>query len=56
MRLHRLLALTLVCGLAAPAFAQMNFEGLDLGGSKKKKKPAKKPDKKPDEKKLEARR
>ncbi|MFZ5438607.1 MAG: adventurous gliding motility protein GltC [Myxococcota bacterium] len=52
MRLHRLLALTLICGLAAPAWAQMNFEGLDLG-SKKKKKPKKQPEKKPEEKKPE---
>ena len=52
LRLTRLLALLLVAGLATPAFAQMNFEGLDLGGgNKKKKKPnGKKPpkdDKKP---------
>lgn len=37
MRLTRLLALALITALAAPAWAQMNFEGLDLGGKKKKK-------------------
>jgi tetratricopeptide (TPR) repeat protein len=53
MRLTRLLALVVVAGLAAPSFAQMNFEGLDLGGAKKKKKGAdtkKKKDEKKDEK------
>ena len=38
MRFSRLLVMMVVAGLAAPSFAQMNFEGLDLGGSKKKKK------------------
>ncbi|HEY1087556.1 MAG TPA: hypothetical protein VGE37_07675, partial [Archangium sp.] len=55
MRLTRLLALALITALAAPAWAQMNFEGLDLGG-KKKKKPAggkKKNDDKKDDKKDE---
>ncbi|HEY0882931.1 MAG TPA: adventurous gliding motility protein GltC [Archangium sp.] len=56
MRLTRLLALALITALAAPAWAQMNFEGLDLGG-KKKKKPAggkkKNGDSKKDEKKDE---
>src|SRR5687767_13911933 len=38
--------------LAAPASAQMNFEGLDLGGKNKKKQPPKEAKKKdPDEKK-----
>ena len=53
MRLTRLLALMVIAGLTMPAYAQMNFEGLDLGGSKKKKKTPKgekKPDKKPEEK------
>lgn len=54
MRLTRLLVVMVVAGLAAPSFAQMNFEGLDLGGSKKKKKPKadpkKKDEKKPEEK------
>jgi tetratricopeptide (TPR) repeat protein len=50
MRTSRLLALTLIAGLATPSFGQMNFEGLDLGGAKKKKKGGgKKPPKKPDE-------
>jgi tetratricopeptide (TPR) repeat protein len=39
MRTARLLTLALVAGLAVPAAAQMNFEGLDLGGKKKKKPP-----------------
>lgn len=51
MRLTRMLALVVIAGFAAPSFAQMNFEGLDLGGDKKKKK--KKPPKKPNEKKPE---
>ena len=38
---------------AAPAHAQMNFEGLDLGGKKKKKDEKKKDEKKKDEKKDE---
>ena len=38
MKLARLLALAVVASLATPAFAQMNFEGLDLGGKKGKKK------------------
>lgn len=42
MRLTRLLALLVVAGLASPSFAQMNFEGLDLGGGKKKPKKKKK--------------
>lgn len=50
MRLTRLLALLVVAGLAAPSYAQMNFEGLDLGGSKKKKKPAPKKEKKEEKK------
>ena len=37
--------------LAAPAVAQMNFEGLDLGGKKKKKPPKEDKKKDPDEKK-----
>lgn len=52
MRLTRLLVLMVVAGLAAPSFAQMNFEGLDLGGSKKKKKKVD-PKKKVEEKKVE---
>ena len=53
MRLTRLLAFVVMAGLAAPSFAQMNFEGLDLGGDKKKKKKPKKPpgEKKPPEEK-----
>ncbi len=54
MRFSRLLVMMVVAGLAAPSFAQMNFEGLDLGGSKKKKKPnnnKKKEEKKPPEEK-----
>ncbi|MEW5741072.1 MAG: adventurous gliding motility protein GltC [Myxococcota bacterium] len=52
MKTSRALLFLAIASLAAPAFGQMNFEGLDLGGSKKKKKdPKKKPDKKPDEKK-----
>ncbi len=48
-RTARLLAMVVVAGLAAPSFAQMNFEGLDLGGKKKKKPPPKKKDDKKDE-------
>lgn len=52
MKLARALLVLLFASLAAPAFGQMNFEGLDLGGAKKKKKDKKKtPDKKPEEKK-----
>ncbi|PZR08841.1 MAG: hypothetical protein DI536_23385 [Archangium gephyra] len=56
MKLARLLALAVVAALATPAFGQMNFEGLDLGGKKKKggkkaggKKTGKKDPKKGDE-------
>lgn len=49
MSLLRALAVITAVGFAQPAFAQMSFEGLDLGGGKKK--PNKKPRKKPDEKK-----
>lgn len=34
----RLMVLALSVAVAAPAFAQMSFEGLDLGAKKKKKK------------------
>lgn len=51
MKFARAFAFVLCTALAAPALGQMNFEGLDLGGSKKKKKtPKKKPDEKPEEK------
>ncbi len=52
MRVFRVLALALVPMLAMPAFAQMNFDGLDLNAKKKGKKKPKKPpveEKKPDE-------
>lgn len=42
MKFARAFAFVLATLIAAPSFAQMNFEGLDLGGSKKKKKPPKK--------------
>jgi tetratricopeptide (TPR) repeat protein len=53
MRAHLLRALlfSFTVSLAAPAFAQMNFEGLDLGGKKTNKK--KKNDKKKEEDKKE---
>lgn len=52
MRSARLLAMLVVAALSAPSYAQMNFEGLDLGGAKKKKKgtPKKKDEKKDDKK------
>ncbi len=43
MRVLRVLALLLVPMLAMPAFAQMNFDGLDLNSKKKGKKKPKKP-------------
>jgi hypothetical protein len=52
MNLLRALSVVMAVVLATPAAAQMNFEGLDLGGPKKKKKPPtggggkKKPDEK----------
>src|SRR5438876_7983719 len=47
MRLGAVLTLSLL--VATPALAQMNFEGLDLGGKKKKKKEEKKEEKKKEE-------
>lgn len=43
MRVLRMLALVLVPSLAMPVYAQMNFDGLDLGKKKAKKKPKKPP-------------
>ena len=37
-RCFKTLALALSLALASPVYAQMSFEGLDLSGSKKKKK------------------
>jgi outer membrane protein assembly factor BamD (BamD/ComL family) len=49
--LLRSLSVVVALALAVPASAQMNFEGLDLGGGKKKPPAKKPPKKKPDEKK-----
>ena len=51
MRLLRALSVVVAVTFAVPASAQMSFEGLDLGGGKKKPNKKPPPKKKPDEKK-----
>lgn len=49
MKFARAFAFMLATLIAAPSFAQMSFEGLDLGTSKKKKKTSKKKKQQPDD-------